>query len=240
MGTEIEKIKQVVHRVDGWLPDSEGELLYRLAKNCTGKGVIVEIGSWKGKSTIWLGIGSQAGKRVKVYAIDPHNSAGGSAQDKIYTFDEFRRNIDDAGISGIVTPLVTTSEEAARTFQEPVELIFVDGAHDYEAVKRDFALWFPKVIDGGYMAFHDTILWDGPRKSVEEDIYRSTRFKDVIFVNSITAGRKVARNTGLDRVRSRLVLLLKNLYEFFLIYIMPRPIRRFGKRVLALARKPAG
>ena len=39
----------------GWLNEAEGLLLYRLARNCSGKGVIVEIGSWKGRSTIWLG-----------------------------------------------------------------------------------------------------------------------------------------------------------------------------------------
>jgi hypothetical protein len=62
---EIDEIKKLVFKINGWLTDKEGELLYNLAKNCTGKGVIVEIGSWKGKSTIWLGKGSKAGKKLR-------------------------------------------------------------------------------------------------------------------------------------------------------------------------------
>jgi len=79
MNMEKEEIKKFVEKVDGWLLDIEGELLYDLAKNCKGNGVIVEIGSWTGKSTIWLGKGSKAGNKVKVYAIDPHT---GSSEQK--------------------------------------------------------------------------------------------------------------------------------------------------------------
>lgn len=59
MNIRKEEIKKLVERVDGWLTHGEGGLLYNLAKNCKGNGVIVEIGSWKGKSTIWLGAGSK-------------------------------------------------------------------------------------------------------------------------------------------------------------------------------------
>ncbi|WP_455277747.1 hypothetical protein [[Eubacterium] cellulosolvens] len=61
--SEKGRIKKLTDKVEGWLTDKEGELLYKLAKQCTGKGVIVEIGSWKGKSTIWLGMGSKNGKK---------------------------------------------------------------------------------------------------------------------------------------------------------------------------------
>lgn len=75
------------------LADKEGETLYKLAKNCKGKGVIVEIGSWKGESTIWISNGSKNGNKVKIYAIDPHT---GSSELKrmygnIWTFEEFKK-----------------------------------------------------------------------------------------------------------------------------------------------------
>jgi predicted O-methyltransferase YrrM len=57
--------------VPGWLTDEEAAALYELAKACTGRGVIVEIGSFKGRSTICLGLGSQAGHAVPVYAVAP-------------------------------------------------------------------------------------------------------------------------------------------------------------------------
>ncbi len=120
--------------------EREGKFLYTLAKKCKGSGVIVEIGSWKGRSTIYLAKGSKAGNSVRVYAIDPHT---GSSEHKekfgeVWTFDEFVKNIKSAGVDDIVTPIVKTSEEAAKEFDRPVELIFIDGAHEYEFVKKRF------------------------------------------------------------------------------------------------------
>ena len=153
-----------VEAVDGWLHREEGRLLFRLARECAGRGAIVEIGSWKGKSTICLARGSLAGSNTKVHAIDPHT---GSPQHiemfsgPVWTFEEFKRNIEAAGVKDVVEPHVDFSEAVARTFDEPVELIFIDGLHEYEGVKADFDAWFPKVINGGRMAFHDTTCWPG-------------------------------------------------------------------------------
>src|SRR6185312_12113676 len=66
------QVKPLIADIPGWLTDEEGEALYELARGCSGSGVIVEIGSWKGKSTVCLGLGSQAGKSVPIYAVDPH------------------------------------------------------------------------------------------------------------------------------------------------------------------------
>ena len=181
---EVNEVKKIVEKVDGWLEDEEGELLYRLAKNCLGKGRIVEIGSWKGKSTIWLAKGSKVGNKVKVYAIDPHVGA---------TFEEFKKNISNSQTDDIVIPIVKTSEEVAKDFNEPVELIFVDGSHEYETVKLDFELWVPKLIYGGTIAFHDTIIKPGPKKIVEEYVYKSKNFKNIGFVGSTTFAKKAKR-----------------------------------------------
>lgn len=196
--------------------DLERSLLFNLAKRCTGKGVIVEIGSWKGDSTICLAKGSKAGKKVKIYAIDPHT---GSSEHKknsenIWTFEEFMKNIHNSNVEDIIIPLVKTSEEAAKDFNEPIELIFIDGAHEYKMVKLDFDLWYPKVIDGGIMAFHDSIVWPGPEKIVKEKIFFSKNFKNVNFVDSITYGEKTNLNTLKDRIKSKYIFLLKKLSKF--------------------------
>lgn len=68
--------KNTANDIEGWLADVEGALLYSLARKCNANGVIVEIGSWKGKSTIFIAKGSEAGQRVRVYAIDPHPHEG--------------------------------------------------------------------------------------------------------------------------------------------------------------------
>jgi predicted O-methyltransferase YrrM len=210
MDSRITDARRAAEHVPGWLTDAEGELLFNLAKECTGRGVIVEIGSWKGKSTIWLGRGSQAGQGVKIYAIDPHEGTPGhKRQGELSTLDEFKKNLSQAGVADLVVPLVATSGTAALDFASPVEMIFVDGDHDYASVKLDFDLWFPKVIAGGLMAFHDTTRWDGPKRLVAECVYKSTDFYDASFVCSTTFARKVKRNTLKQRLANRLVLLTK-------------------------------
>jgi len=67
-----EETKKIADKINGHLSDKEGEFLYSTAKKCLGKGAIVEIGCWKGKSTVYLASGSKAGNNIKVYAIDPH------------------------------------------------------------------------------------------------------------------------------------------------------------------------
>lgn len=193
--------------IPGWLAAEEAELLYSLAKNCA-KGEIVEIGSWKGKSTVFLAKGSLAGNSLKIQAIDPHKGYDGKS-----TLKEFKNNIKTAGVSGIVVPVVKTSEEAAKSFNKPVEFIFIDGSHEYDDVKKDFGLWFPKIAEGGIMAFHDTLGYEGPRKVVNELVYKSRHFKVLGLVNNVTYARKVAENTFFDRVRNRFMLIKKKVRE---------------------------
>src|SRR3954449_13303225 len=192
------RVKPLISDIPGWLTDEEGEALFDLARECTGKGVIVEIGSWKGKSTVCLGLGSQTGASVPIFAVDPHAD---------HRFGDFKENVERAGIAGLVTPIPSLSQPAADDFHEPIELLFVDGSHEEALVREDFDKWVPKVVDGGWVAFHDTTWTAGPRRVVGQAIYRSTRFKDARFVvGSLTVARKVLHNTFADRARNRYVL----------------------------------
>ena len=224
------RVKPLIADVPGWLTDEEGEALYGLARACTGKGVIVEIGSWKGKSTVCLGLGSLEGASVPVYSVDPHAD---------YRFGDFKANVERAGIAELVRPIASLSQPAADDFDEPIELLFVDGSHEYDLVLEDFEKWVPKVVDGGWVAFHDTTWTPGPRKVVAQAIYRSRRFKDVEFVvGSTTVARKVERNSLGDRARSRYVLGVKTAFwlgSFALKKqrrLLPKPVERLGRRVL--------
>ena len=228
--SEYQRLRALIADIPGWLTDEEGAALYELAKRCTGRGVIVEIGSWKGKSTTCLGLGSKAGANVRIYAIDPHAD---------YRFGEFKDNIERAGIADLVTPIQSLSQPAADDFHEPIELLFVDGSHEYEDVLEDFEKWVPKVLDGGFVAIHDTTLWAGPKKVVEERIYRGTQFKDVRFVfGSTTVGTKVRRNTARDRLRARYSLALKRGFEvtYRARKLIPAPATRAARRVLRAIR----
>jgi len=223
------KVKPLIAGVPGWLTDEEGEALYELARACHGDGVIVEIGSWKGKSTICLGLGSQAGNGVPVYAIDPHTDT---------RFGDFASNVERAGIRELVRPIASLSQPAADDFDEPIEILFVDGSHEYDLVLEDFEKWVPKVVDGGWVAFHDTTWTEGPRKVVGDAVYRSRRFKDVRFVvGSTTVARKVARNSVADRMRNRYVLGVKTAFWLSSSVlkkrrrVLPKRVEQLGRRV---------
>jgi predicted O-methyltransferase YrrM len=222
------ELRERLDELPGWLSYEEGETLYDLARACTGRGVIVEIGSWRGKSTTCLGLGSKAGKGVRIYAVDRHTDG---------TFPDWERNVEAAGIDDLVTPVKGLSQELAAGFDEPIELLFIDGAHQYELVKQDFDRWVPKVVENGVVAMHDTASFDGVRRVAEDEMYRSRRFKDVRFVfSTMTVGRKVAANTAADRARNaasmlvmravRLVIRLKGKQR------IPKPVQRAGRRVL--------
>jgi MMP 1-O-methyltransferase len=202
---EFKQVKEALSGVEGWLTDEEGQALYSLAKECTGRGSIVEIGSFKGRSTICLAMGSRAGHGVRIYAVDTHYGP---------RLEEFKQNIERAGIDDLVEPLAGRSQEVAFDFDEPIELLFIDGAHDYESVRQDFERWVPKLVEGGVVAMHDTTWDEGPRRVAEELVYRSPNFKNVRFVvGSTTVGRKVAQTSLADRLHSRYVLAVKRSFE---------------------------
>ena len=103
------EIRNTIQKVEGWLTENEAKYLYSLAYRGPGKGALVEIGSWKGKSTIVLATGSRAAGRERVYAIDHHK--GGLDQEglgyvEVDTEAEFRQNIKNAGIEDYVVPMV--------------------------------------------------------------------------------------------------------------------------------------
>jgi MMP 1-O-methyltransferase len=212
----MELNEATVQALDGWLSPKEGRLLFHLARNCKGRGAIVEIGSWKGKSTIWLAHGSGASSQTKVHAIDPHTGSPEHAETfgQVWTFEEFKRNIANANVQRLVVPHVDFSTAVARAFDEPVELIFVDGLHEYEGVRDDFDAWFPKVLDGGTMAFHDSTSWPGVFKVVTDSVFKSRHFRKIRFAGSIVYGQKVAQNRLSERCGNRAMWWVFRVYAF--------------------------
>lgn len=184
--------KWIDSNIIGALHGGEGGLLYDLAKNCKGNGVIVEIGSLMGKSTAFLAFGSKAGQSVKVYAIDPFD--GGNSKPlsqyvkniikKGNYFPKFSENMRKARILDIVIPIPKRSREAINDIKEPVELLFIDGAHGYEFVKEDFLNYFPKVITGGTIAFHD-INREGVKRVIDEYVLSNCGIEQIKTFRSI-------------------------------------------------------
>jgi len=223
------EIKSIVDKIDGWLTFDEGKFLYHSAMRC--KGNIVEIGSWKGKSTIWLGNGSKTGNNSKIYAIDPHTGPFAHKKDsKITSLNAFKKNIKSAGVADVVKPIVKSSEAAAKNFKELIELLFIDGDHDYAAVKLDFEIWSPKLADGGIIAFHDSVGDTGPAKVIKKEVLASKMFVNVGFVDGITFATKVKSASFGQRLKNRYVLFIKEAYAEAGRLHLPKFLRLLGKR----------
>jgi predicted O-methyltransferase YrrM len=202
---------EAVYTVPGMLTFDEVDCLYHLGQINQCDGVIVEIGSWQGKSTIALAMGAARTHREKIYAIDPHaiQPEEGYLED---TRSTFTANIREAGVNGQVIPMIMTSKEAARHWRRPIRLLWIDGDHRYESVKQDFLLWEPFVVDGGIIAMHDTIRKKGPKKVLWENVFRSWRFQEIAIVDNITAARKVQKASLLPLLRKWLIIVLRGIY----------------------------
>lgn len=235
---DVDSIQVLTEKVEGFLSQNrnnlrEGEVLFHLARKAPKGSTIVEIGSWQGKSTIWLGKGAERSGSCALFAIDPHTGSPEHRQGgkHVWTFDLFSQNISNAGLQHLVKPLVKSSVDAAGEVKESVDLLFIDGAHEEEAVRADLKTWFPKVKEGGVIAFHDSALgWPGVRKVVHNEVFRSPSFKKVRYIDSITYAIKAERTTFLERVENRATLVLKHVHETSLL--LPQPFRSLFKKLL--------
>lgn len=200
-----------VHKFPGMLSKAEVECLFILGQFNQGEGVIVEIGSWKGKSTVALALGAASTHQEKVYAIDPHRIflEEGYLED---TEAEFLANINQTGLEDRIIPLMMTSAQPAHGWDRSIRVLWIDGDHRYEAAKLDFALWEPHLIDGGILAMHDTIRKKGPKRVLWESVFRSGRFQEIAIVDNITAVRKVRHASARAILRNYRTLALRALY----------------------------
>jgi predicted O-methyltransferase YrrM len=206
-----DEVERAVAGVEGWLGPLEGRLLYRLGHDADPSGSIVEIGSWHGKSTIWLAAGAKAGRGARVVAIDPHRDSNLHAGDES-TEPILRRNLAEAGVDDQVDVRVATSEEAEGAWAGPVSLLWIDGDHSYESASSDFALWAQHVVAGGRIALHDTFLYEGPERVVRERMIAPGGFDDFGQAETITVARKADALSAGDAARRRLSLARRSLY----------------------------
>ncbi len=196
----------ILKDVPGWLTIHEGQFLEKAALAQKRKaGAIVEIGSFRGKSTIWLTL---AGDRV--WAVDPHEgkySGGRTAS----TLPGFLKNLSRAGVRTLVTPVVKTSMAAARTWHRPIKLLFIDALHDEAHAKEDVMLWSPHVVEGGMVAMHDAFCgWQGAGDVAMRNIVYGGAYREIGVIGSIIYGVKGRPGvvSRLNKLRNQLVIEL--------------------------------
>ncbi|NYI47141.1 putative O-methyltransferase YrrM [Nocardioides aromaticivorans] len=158
----------------GFMPEDEGALLHRVALERLPHGPALEVGTYCGKSGIYLGAAAQqvtaaTGTTAVVFTVDHHrgseeNQAGWEHHDAsvvdpelglMDTLGEFRRNIARAGLEDHVIAIVGQSTSVAAHWRTPLSLLFIDGGHGEQPARDDFAGWAHWVDAGGYLAIHD-------------------------------------------------------------------------------------
>ena len=196
---------------NGFMPPDEGDALYaaaELAMAAVPEAPMLEVGSYCGRSTVWLGDAAASAGRL-LFALDHHrgseeNQSGWEHHDpsvvdvasgRIDTLPHFRNTIEAAGLESTVVALVGPSAAIAATWQTPLSLLFIDGGHGAEPARADFAGWTPHVAIDGILAIHDVFPdpADGGRPPYEE-----------IFVSALESGRfRLESATGSLRVLRR-------------------------------------
>jgi predicted O-methyltransferase YrrM len=176
-------------KVPGHLVENETRFLGLLAACVPAKGTIVEIGSFKGRSTVMLAKVASHYGWGSVVAIDPHNSPillDHQADLEASSHQDFVDSIHAAGVSDHVEPHIAYSADVASSWSRPIRLLWIDGDHSYEGAKKDLDGFLPHLVPGGVVAFHDALNeFPGPIRVFVENVLGSDRFGPAGFVHSI-------------------------------------------------------
>jgi len=204
------QLRSAAEAARGFMPPDEGVALHEAALTVPlGGSPLLEIGSYCGKSAVYLG-GAARARGTILFALDHHrgseeNQPGWEWHEPdlvdaevgvIDTLPRFRRTVHDAGLEGHVVALVGDSPTVGRHWRTPLSLLFIDGGHGSGPAHRDYEIWTPWVEPGGLLAIHDVFPdpADGGRPPYE--IYcralRSGRFVEA----SATGSLRVLRRTG--------------------------------------------
>jgi predicted O-methyltransferase YrrM len=197
--------------------DRERKMLWQIAKHAK-EGAIVEIGSFEGYSTILLARAARKSGN-KVTSVDPHTGRMCQSDENETplvgdTWQRLNTNIHRAGVADTVQALKYYSEDAALTWQKPVALLFIDGSHRYEDVKKDLLVWRRHLIPGAIVVFHD--IWiSGVRRVIAENVLLSAAFGHFRFAPCcmLAANYGTKSNNLMQRTLWRLLLALRGIIE---------------------------
>jgi predicted O-methyltransferase YrrM len=166
---------EIVKSIGIW--EVDGMRLAYLA-SCVGDcGVIVEIGSYRGRSAAYMAAACQDDTRI--FCIDVWSNPDGkkfvSTEADLRLLQE---NLKSLKLDKFVTTIQAASVDAAKNWKIPIDLLFIDGDHSYEGVKTDYLTWSPFVHKGGVIAFHDyhPVNWPGIKKFIDEEASKELKF----------------------------------------------------------------
>jgi predicted O-methyltransferase YrrM len=164
------RLLEIARATKGFMPEDEGMALHDAASRAaaSGLGPLLEVGTYCGKSAVYLGAAAQEHGAV-VFTVDHHrgseeNQSGWEHHDtevvdpatgKMDTLPFFRRAMHEAGLEETVVAIVGHSPVVAREWRTPLSVLFIDGGHGSEPAWADYRGWTPHVAPGGLLAIHD-------------------------------------------------------------------------------------
>ncbi len=168
MNTLDDKTLAIARACKGFLDEDEGARLYSLARDHARLGPIVEIGSYCGKSSVYVGAGARDGGGT-LLCVDHHRGNEEQQRGEAYhdpdlydpkaglldSLGVLRDTIREAELEDTVVLMVTRSATAASLLKDGAGMVFIDGGHTLEAASADYEAWHHKIVAGGILAIHD-------------------------------------------------------------------------------------
>ncbi len=205
MMRSFEEVVALVSGVEGWMSRDQAERLFRAAAATRPGDQIVEIGSFRGRSTIVLA--SAAPEGVAVVAIDPHagNDRGpqeidGFAVEAATDHEVFNQNLTTAGVADRVRHVRAFSNEAHEYVEGEVAVLYIDGAHRYGPALADIRDWGARVTPGGTLLIHDSFSSVGVTLAILRELVCGSRLRYVGRSRSLTEYRADLDGTPRSRM----------------------------------------
>jgi predicted O-methyltransferase YrrM len=185
-----------MREVEGWLSDDEADALVALtagAVSANAAARIVEVGSYHGRGTVVLASAARAlDPSARVYAIDPHDGRLGALHDGLIAVPPsagaLARTVARFGLDATVVQIRSTA--AALHWDQPVDLLVIDGLHDYDSVASDFARFAPHVRPGARVAFHDYAPYFPDVRAFVEGLVSNRTYRLIEIVGTLAVVEK--------------------------------------------------
>jgi len=191
-------------RAVGFMPDEEGIALHAAALDAR-RGTWAELGTYCGKSTVYLGAAARE-RGALLFTVDHHrgseeNQPGQGYHDprlvdtagRVDTLPEFRRTLAEAALEDVVVAVIGRAEVVARHWREPLELLFVDGGHSQAQADADLDGWSPHLAEGGLLIIHDVFPDPAEGGRPPFEIYRRALASGGFTEASATGSLRVLR-----------------------------------------------
>ncbi|MDQ1722653.1 MAG: hypothetical protein QOI26_2387 [Pseudonocardiales bacterium] len=222
--SDFEAVFDQVREIGGWLTEAQARTLWNEARRVPAGGLIVEIGSHQGRSTVVL---AAAAPQARVVAIDPF--VGGAMFGGLATRDRFQANLDQAGLAGRVELRQAKSTQLRPSWTEPIGLLYIDGKHDYWTLSDDLR-WSRFLPDGARICIHDAYSSIGVTLGLLRHVLPSGRLRYLDRTGSLARFEIVAAVSGADRLRilAELPWWLRNVGIKVLLRLRLYPLARLA------------